>query len=164
MTRILNRVPAMLESDQFTWIELRKMFLTLLLDQFFIFFIGVLSTAMVSSVGEAAIAAASPEALETLRDESEICARGMIEAGDLLLTLLIKDYACAISYVEACDDNLVSGFRKKFNPELDRSDTLTALQNIMTYRVNDRYTFMTRWIGNLQVDYENEYDRYKYLL
>ena len=59
MTRIFNRVPAMLESDQFTWVELRKMFLTLLLDQFFIFFIGVLSTAMVSSVGEAAIAAAS---------------------------------------------------------------------------------------------------------
>ena len=59
MTRIFNRVPAMLESDQFTWVELRKMFLTLLLDQVFIFFIGVLSTAMVSSVGEAAIAAAS---------------------------------------------------------------------------------------------------------
>ena len=35
------------------------MFLTLIVDQFFIFFIGVLSTAMVSSVGEAAIAAVS---------------------------------------------------------------------------------------------------------
>ena len=35
------------------------MFLTLIIDQFFIFFIGVLSTAMVSSVGEAAIAAVS---------------------------------------------------------------------------------------------------------
>jgi len=49
----------MLESEQFTSAELWKMFLTLMLDQFFIFFIGVLSTAMVSSVGEAAIAAAS---------------------------------------------------------------------------------------------------------
>ena len=59
MSRLLNRVPSMLESDQFSWPELRRMFLTLLLDQFFIFFISLLSTAMVSSVGEAAIAAVS---------------------------------------------------------------------------------------------------------
>jgi len=59
MERIRNRLRALLESDQFTYPELRNMFLTLMLDQFFIFFIGTLSTAMVSSVGEAAIAAVS---------------------------------------------------------------------------------------------------------
>ena len=44
-------------STQFTYKELRSMFLTLLLDQFFIMFISFLSTTMVSSSGEAAIAA-----------------------------------------------------------------------------------------------------------
>lgn len=44
-------------SSQFQYKELRGMFLTLLLDQFFIMFIGFLSAAMVSSTGEAAIAA-----------------------------------------------------------------------------------------------------------
>ena len=52
MERLLN-------SDLFTWPELRKMFLTLLLDSFFIFFMGVLSSMLVSRVGEAAMAATS---------------------------------------------------------------------------------------------------------
>ena len=59
MKRIRSHLEALLNSDQFTYPELRNMLLTLMLDQFFIFFIGVLSTAMVSSVGEAAIAARS---------------------------------------------------------------------------------------------------------
>lgn len=59
MKRIRSHLEALLNSDQFTYPELRNMLLTLMLDQFFIFFIGVLSTAMVSSVGEAAIAAVS---------------------------------------------------------------------------------------------------------
>ena len=59
MERLRKRLNDMLSSDQFTYPELRNMLLTLMLDQFFIFFIGVLSTAMVSSVGEAAIAAVS---------------------------------------------------------------------------------------------------------
>jgi len=46
-------------STQFSYKELRGMYLTLVLDQFFIMFIGFLSTAMVSSTGEAAIAAAN---------------------------------------------------------------------------------------------------------
>ncbi|MBP3645937.1 MAG: MATE family efflux transporter [Clostridia bacterium] len=46
-------------SAQFTYKEIRSMFFTLLLDQFFIMFIAMLSTAMVSSTGEAAIAAAN---------------------------------------------------------------------------------------------------------
>lgn len=59
MNRVKARLHALLSSDQFTYPELRNMFLTLTLDQFFIFFIGMLSTALVSSVGEAAIAAVS---------------------------------------------------------------------------------------------------------
>lgn len=46
-------------SAQFTYPQLRGMFFTLLLDSFFIVFISVLSSAMVSSTGEAAIAAVS---------------------------------------------------------------------------------------------------------
>lgn len=46
-------------SDVFTYKQLRGMFLTLVVDQFFIVFINMLSTAMVSSTGEAAIAAAN---------------------------------------------------------------------------------------------------------
>ena len=46
-------------SPQFTYKQLRSMFFTLTLDQFFIMFIGMLSTAMVSSTGEAAIAASN---------------------------------------------------------------------------------------------------------
>lgn len=59
MERIRNRMHSLLASEQFTYLELRNMFLTLTLDQFFIFFIGVLATAMVSSVGPQAIAAVS---------------------------------------------------------------------------------------------------------
>ena len=59
MERIRNRLNSRLASEQFSYPELRNMFLTLTLDQFFIFFISMLSTAMVSSVGEAAIAAVS---------------------------------------------------------------------------------------------------------
>ncbi len=59
----MNRLNAGLEnrlsSDQFSWPSLRSMYLTLVLDQFFICFISVISTALVSSVGEAAIAAVS---------------------------------------------------------------------------------------------------------
>lgn len=44
-------------SAQFSYRELRGMFFTLVLDQFFIVFINVLSSSMVSSTGEAAIAA-----------------------------------------------------------------------------------------------------------
>lgn len=46
-------------SEQFTYKELRGMFLTLVLDQFFIVFISVLSSAMVSSTGQEAMAAVS---------------------------------------------------------------------------------------------------------
>lgn len=46
-------------SEQFTYPQLRGMFFTLLLDSFFIVFISILSSAMVSSTGEAALAAVS---------------------------------------------------------------------------------------------------------
>lgn len=59
MNRARRWLEKLLTTEMFQYAELRKMFLTLLLDQFFIFFIGVLSTAMVSSVGEAAMAAVS---------------------------------------------------------------------------------------------------------
>ena len=59
MEKIRQRLSAYLGSQQFTWPALRSMFLTLTLDQFFIIFINMLSTALVSSVGEAAIAAVS---------------------------------------------------------------------------------------------------------
>ena len=45
------------DSKQFTYDELKKMFIPLLLDQLFIFSIGMLSTAMVSSSGEGAMTA-----------------------------------------------------------------------------------------------------------
>lgn len=53
------RLRSTFTSDQFTYEELRSMFFTLVMDQFFIVFISILSTAMVSSTGEAAIAATS---------------------------------------------------------------------------------------------------------
>ena len=59
MRSIRRRLEGLLTTDQFTYPELRKMFLTLLLDQFFIFFIGLLSTMLVSRLGEAAMAAVS---------------------------------------------------------------------------------------------------------
>jgi len=60
MVKAVNaRLESALNSEQFTYPQLRSMFLTLVLDQFFIVFINVLSTAMVSSTGEAAIAAAN---------------------------------------------------------------------------------------------------------
>ena len=59
MKKLRNRLEALLTTDQFTYPELRKMLVTLTLDQFFICFISLLSTALVSSVGEAAIAAVS---------------------------------------------------------------------------------------------------------
>ena len=59
MKRPSQRLGELLDSSRFTYPELRKMFWTLTLDQFFIYFISMLSTAMVSSVGEAAIAAVS---------------------------------------------------------------------------------------------------------
>ena len=52
-----SRLEKTLDSEQFTYGQLKSMYLTLVLDQFFIVFILVLSTAMVSSTGEAAIAA-----------------------------------------------------------------------------------------------------------
>ena len=46
-------------SEYFTYPQLRGMFFTLMIDQFFIIFINMVSTAMVASTGEAAIAAAN---------------------------------------------------------------------------------------------------------
>lgn len=58
---MITRARAWLEdaftSQQFTYKQLRGMFLTLVLDSFFIMFINALSASMVSSTGEAAIAA-----------------------------------------------------------------------------------------------------------
>ena len=59
MKRIRHWLESLLSTDLFSYPELKKMFLTLLLDQFFIFFIGVLSTMLVSRIGEAAMAAVS---------------------------------------------------------------------------------------------------------
>ncbi len=59
MKRFNQAMEKWFSTDQFTWPELRKMFLTLLLDQFFIYIINVLSTMLVSRVGEAAMAAVS---------------------------------------------------------------------------------------------------------
>ena len=59
MRRPCAWLESQLSSDLFGYDQLRKMYLTLLLDQFFIFLIGMLSTALVSSVGEAAMAAVS---------------------------------------------------------------------------------------------------------
>ena len=59
MQRIRQKLESMLTTDQFAYPELKKMFLTLLLDQFFIFFIALLSAMLVSRVGEAAMAAVS---------------------------------------------------------------------------------------------------------
>ena len=59
MRAVRNRLEKLLTTELFTYPELRKMFLTLLLDSFFIFFIGVLSNMLVSRVGEAAMAATS---------------------------------------------------------------------------------------------------------
>lgn len=59
MDRIRSRLDSLLTTELFSWPELRKMFLTLLLDSFFIFFISVLSSMLVSRVGEAAMAATS---------------------------------------------------------------------------------------------------------
>ena len=59
MNRVRNRLDRLLTTELFSYPELRKMFLTLLLDSFFIFFINVLSTMLVSRVGEAAMAATS---------------------------------------------------------------------------------------------------------
>lgn len=57
--RVTLKLQKLFASDQFTFKEIRQMFVPLLLDQLFIFFIGMLSTAMVSSSGEAAISAVS---------------------------------------------------------------------------------------------------------
>ena len=59
MKSLNARLNGLLTTDQFTYPQLRSMFFTLTLDQFFICFISLLSTALVSSVGEAAIAAVS---------------------------------------------------------------------------------------------------------
>lgn len=60
MFRKLNdRMESLFTTEYFTYKELRNMFFTLLLDGFFITVIMVLSTAMVSSAGENAIAAVS---------------------------------------------------------------------------------------------------------
>lgn len=53
------RLDGMLTTDMFTSRELQSMFWTLLLDSFFIRLISVMSTAMVASTGEAAMAAVS---------------------------------------------------------------------------------------------------------
>ena len=56
MTRIRDRLQPLFTTELFRYDELKKMFFTLAVDQFFIYAIGILSSAMVSSVGEEAIA------------------------------------------------------------------------------------------------------------
>ena len=59
MERLDRWLDQLLGSEQFSYPALRSMYLTLVLDQFFICFISVISTALVSSIGEAAVAAVS---------------------------------------------------------------------------------------------------------
>ncbi|MBQ3080035.1 MAG: MATE family efflux transporter [Clostridia bacterium] len=57
LLKIDEKLKKRLDSEQFHYEQLRGMFLPLVLDQLFIFVIGILSTAMVSSSGQEAIAA-----------------------------------------------------------------------------------------------------------
>lgn len=57
--RLTVKLNELFSTEQFTYAQLRQMFVPLLLDQLFIFLMGMLSTAMVSSSGEAAISAVS---------------------------------------------------------------------------------------------------------
>lgn len=59
MKRLNQTLEKWFSSELFTWPELKKMFLTLLLDQAFVYIISVLTTMLVSRVGEAAMAAVS---------------------------------------------------------------------------------------------------------
>ncbi len=59
MEKLRGHLNRELTSDLFTWDEMKKMLITLLLDQFCINLLGLLSTSLVSSVGPAAIAAVS---------------------------------------------------------------------------------------------------------
>ena len=59
MQRLDRKLNQLLTTEQFGYPVLRNMYLTLVLDSFFICFISVISTALVSSIGEAAIAAVS---------------------------------------------------------------------------------------------------------
>ncbi len=59
MQRLNRKLNDLLTSEQFDYPNLRRMYLTLVLDSFFICFISVISTALVSSIGEAAVAAVS---------------------------------------------------------------------------------------------------------
>ena len=59
MKRISQKLNDLLTSELFDYPSLRRMYLTLVLDSFFICFISVISTALVSSIGEAAVAAVS---------------------------------------------------------------------------------------------------------
>ena len=57
LSRVRNGLYSRLESEHFTAQSLIRMFWPLVLDQLFIFVIGILSVAMVSSAGEEQIAA-----------------------------------------------------------------------------------------------------------
>ena len=59
MQRLNRKLNDLLSSELFDYPNLRRMYLTLVLDSFFICFISVISTALVSSIGEAAVAAVS---------------------------------------------------------------------------------------------------------
>ena len=53
MNWLHRKLDGLLTTEQFAYPELKSMFWTLALDSFFIFSIGMLSTALVSSVGAA---------------------------------------------------------------------------------------------------------------
>lgn len=55
--RIRLSLESLFTTEQFTFVQIKKMFIPLLIDQLFIFLMGILSSAMVSSSGEAAISA-----------------------------------------------------------------------------------------------------------
>ncbi|MBQ3170069.1 MAG: hypothetical protein IJB99_09955, partial [Clostridia bacterium] len=56
-SRIENHLKKRFDSEQFTYKQLRDMFFPLVMDQLFIFIIGMLSSAMVASSHEGAAAA-----------------------------------------------------------------------------------------------------------
>lgn len=57
--RVSRKLDTLFTTDQFTYTQIRQMFIPLLLDQLFIFAINILSMAMVSSSSEEAISAVS---------------------------------------------------------------------------------------------------------
>ncbi len=93
----------------------------------------------------------------------EPAAEAFLAAADICYRYINEDCACAIEFVDAVEETLASKIRALFQCDTNYA-VKKQIENIQKERANTWQRLTTEWVRDLETDYPEEYEDYKYLL